>query len=131
MSVERHKLTIRFNAVLRDLEYLAEGDAMAWDSERTSSGKAGSSPPKSQPSTLDAEAPGIIDLIEHLERVVARERKGRKPETSPVEIEFRILHDYVGRNAETVAEDVGWSVKSVGDVREKAGYNRKYGNPLK
>jgi hypothetical protein len=129
--VIRHNLQVRFGQALQALEYLAEGDAMTWDSEAIAHTKADSSAPKGKPSTLENELPGILALVEHLERVVDRERKGSKPETKPEELRYRILNDYAGRNSERVAEDEGCTQKYVEDLRAMHNLTRRHGTALK
>lgn len=129
MSIRREQICIRVRAALCDLEMLAEGQAMAWDSEAIAHTKADGSAPQGRPGSIEIHIAALEEWCGRAESTVDRERKGSKPEVTPDELRYRILNDHVGRNAENVAEREGISERTVGDVRALAGLTRKYGKP--
>lgn len=129
MSIRREQVLIRVRTALVDLEALAEGKAMTWDGEKISHGKPGSQILGGANSELDSMVESLEEWCTKAEKCVVRGRP--KPETTPEELRFRILNDYVGRDSERVAEDEGCTRKHVEDLRLAHGLTQQYGKPAR
>ena len=125
--MRRHQVLIRVRTALMDLEMLPEAKAMRWDTEAISRGKSDGNPPNGHTPTVDRFVRLLEEWCAQAEKAVMTERKGRKPDAKPEEIEYRILHDYVGRHHQIVAEALGVDVSTVSTVRKNNGWDRVYG----
>ena len=129
-DIQRERIIMRFRQVIRDAAYLSEARAMSWSpTGAISHGKAGSSAPTGEESTLDHFLRRHEDLVCDMEDWVARERKGSPVMDTPAMIEWRFKNEHVGKRVEYVAEAEDMSVERVREIRKSLKQRLTDGHP--